>query len=101
MFDRLDGLGTWAVVADPRAWLLILLLAAATFGRSGLFRSRWLDLLKPYRRRPAGARGRPAEAKAPTHPLRDPLFLFLLVVSAAAVSTWIIMTLTATGTRRP
>jgi hypothetical protein len=100
MFDRLDWLRTWALVADPLAWFLILLLAAATLGRSGAFRSRWFDLLKPWKRTPSP--GRPAAPEpGPTHPLRDPWFLFLLGISAAAVASWIVMRMTATGGKRP
>ncbi len=100
MFDRLDWLRTWALVADPRAWFLIVLLAAATLGRSGAFRSRWFDLLKPWKRTDPRGR-RPEPATAPVHPLRDPWFLFLLGISAAAVASWIVMSMTATGKNHP
>ncbi len=100
MFDRLDWLRTWALVTDPRAWFVVLLLAAATLGRSGAFRSRWFDLLKPWKRSPAARR--PTEPEPRTvHPLRDPWFLFLLGVSAAAVASWIVMSMTAAGRNRP
>ncbi len=100
MFDRLDWLRTWALVADPRAWLLILLLAAATVGRSGAFRSRWFDLLKPWKRTQPARRSTEPDP-APVHPLRDPWFLFLLGISAAAVASWIVMSMTATSGKRP
>jgi hypothetical protein len=100
MFDRLDWLRTWALVADPRAWFLILVLAAATLGRSGAFRSRWFSLLKPWKRTQPGRRPT-APDPAPTHPLRDPWFLLLLGISAAAVASWIVMSMTATGRNRP
>jgi hypothetical protein len=100
MFDRLHWLPAWALVADPRAWFLILLLAAATLGRSGAFRSRWFDLLKPWKRTGSERRAT-APATAPTHPLRDPWFLFLLGISAAAVASWIVMSMTAAGRTRP
>lgn len=103
MLDRLGWFPTWAIVADPRVWFVILLLAAATLGRSGAFRSRWFDLLKPWRRRPAA--GRPAPGPTPTparvHPLRDPWFLFLLVITATAVASWIVMRMTVTGRDHP
>jgi hypothetical protein len=93
MFDRLPWLRTWALATDPRVWFVILLLAAATLGRSGVFRSRWFALLKPWRRRPPG---QPPEAgPVAAHPLRDPWFLFLLVISATAVVSWIAMSMTA------
>jgi hypothetical protein len=99
MFHRLTWLRTWALAADPRVWLLILALGWATLGRSGVFRSRWFSLLKPWRRRRPGQPAAPEPA--PTHPLRDPLFLFLLVLSATAVASWIVMSMTATGRDRP
>ncbi len=95
MLDSLAWLRTWALVADPRAWFLILVLAAATLGRSGVFRSRWFDLLKPWRRRPA--QGQPAASTTPSHPLRDPWFLFLTVITATAVASWIVMSMTASA----
>lgn len=95
MFDRLAWLRTWALATDPRVWFLILVLASATLGRSGVFRSRWFALLKPWKRRPTGHPTAPAAP--PSHPLRDPWFLFLLVLSATAVASWIVMSMTATG----
>ena len=95
MFDRLPWLRTWALATDPRVWFLILVLAAATLGRSGVFRSRWFALLKPWKRRPPGSQ--PAPAPSPIHPLRDPWFLFLMVLSATAVASWIVMSMTASG----
>jgi hypothetical protein len=99
MFDRLNWLRTWALAADPRVWFLILLLAAATLGRSGVFRSRWFALLKPWRRRPV-ASGQPATSPS-IHPLRDPWFLFLVAIAATAVASWIVMKVTATGRSHP
>ena len=102
MFDRVSSLATWGLVADPRVWFLIVLLGVATFGRSGFFRSRWFDLFKPWKTR---SRDRDARAMSPEQPrvspLRDPWFLFLLVLSATAVASWIVMSLTASGRNRP
>jgi hypothetical protein len=100
MFDRLPWLRTWALATDPRVWLLILALASATLGRSGVFRSQWFALLKPWKRRPSGG-NRPEPASTPSHPLRDPWFLFLMVLSATAVASWIVMSMTATGRNHP
>jgi hypothetical protein len=102
MFDRVSSLGTWGLVADPRVWLLIVILGIATFGRSGLFRSRWFNLLKPWKTRPPDRTGRNPSPEPPrVSPLRDPWFLFLLVLSATAVASWIVMSLTASGRNRP
>ena len=99
MFDRLGWLRTWALATDPRVWLVILLLAGATLGRSGVFRSRGFAFLKPWRRRPTA---NPATAPTtPTHPLRDPWFVFLAVIAATAVATWIVLKVTATAPTRP
>ena len=100
MFDRLDWPLAWSLVSDPRAWFVILILAATTLGRSGVFRSRWIELLKPWRRRTTAGR-RVDAGPTPTHPLRDPWFLLLLVISTAAVTSWIVMTMTAKGGNRP
>ena len=99
MFDRLGWLRTWALATDPRVWFVILLLAAATLGRTGVFRSRWFALLKPWRSRPAA--NRPPAPPSPVHPLRDPWFVFLAVVAATAVATWIILKVTASGRSHP
>ena len=96
MFDRLDWPLAWSLVSDPQAWFVILILAATTLGRSGVFRSRWIELLKPWRRRTTAGR-RVDAGPTPTHPLRDPWFLLLLVISTAAVTSWIVMTMTAKG----
>lgn len=102
MFDRLPWLRTWALATDPRVWFILAVLAAATLGRSGAFRSPWFDLLKPWRRRPRGSHAtKPGPTRTPTHPLRDPWFLFLLGISATAVASWIIMSMTASATTRP
>jgi hypothetical protein len=102
MFDRVSSLGTWGLVADPRVWLLIVILGIATFGRSGLFRSRWFNLLKPWKTRPRDRDVRePSPAPPRVSPLRDPWFIFLLVLSATAVASWIVMSLTASGRNRP
>lgn len=93
MFDRLPWLRTWALATDPRVWFLILILATATLGRSGVLRSRWFALLKPWKRRPPG---QPSDnGPVAAHPFRDPWFLFLLVISATAVASWIAMSMTA------
>ncbi len=94
-----DLLRTWAIVADPRAWLAILAIGAVVLGRAGLFRSRWFDLLKPWRTRPRSRESAPSQA-VPIHPLRDPLYLFLLVIAAVAVTAWIVMRMTVTANHR-
>ena len=85
---------TWALAADPRVWLSLLILGAAVLGRNGFFRSRWFNLVKPWRNHPTNP-GRPQTP--PTSPLRDRWFLFLLVISAAAVSAWIVMSMTVSS----
>jgi hypothetical protein len=98
MFDLPASLRTWALATDPRVWLLILVLGAATLGRSGVFRSQWFDLLKPWRtRKPDQATRNQAPPEGRTHPLRDPLFLFLLVISSSAVIAWIVMSMIVTA----
>ncbi len=102
MFDLSPLARTWAFVADPRAWLLIVILAAATLGRSGVFRSDWANLLKPWRIRPRDGGSRAQGQRSPRpHPLRDPWFLFLLLISATAVTAWIVMSMTITARPRP
>jgi hypothetical protein len=98
MFDFSASFRTWALATDPRVWLLILVLGVATLGRSGVLRSEWFDLLKPWRtRKPGQATKNKAPAEGRTHPLRDPLFLFLLVVSSSAVIAWIVMSMIVTA----
>jgi hypothetical protein len=88
------SLRTFALAADPRVWLLLLIVASAVLGRSGVFRSRWFNLVKPWRNRPHD----PKRPESPSvSPLRDPLFLFLLVISATAVTAWIVMSMTITS----
>ena len=96
MFDPSALPRTWALATDPRVWLLILALGAATLGRSGVLRSRWFDLLKPWRTRKDAPTSR-AETSSRPHPLRDPMFLFLLIVSASAVTAWIVMSMLVTA----
>ena len=98
MFDLSAMPRTWALATDPRVWLLILVLGAATLGRAGLFRSQWFDLLKPWRTRKADPMSRNSAPNASRpHPLRDPMFLFLLIVSASAVTAWIVMSMIVTA----
>jgi hypothetical protein len=98
MFDRVQSLGTWGLATDPRVWLLIVILGVATFGRSGVFGSRWFNLLKPWKNRPRDRAGRsPSPEPSRVSPLRDPWFIFLLVLSATAVASWIVMSMTAGG----
>jgi hypothetical protein len=98
MFDLPASLRTWALATDPRVWLVILVLGVATLGRSGILPPRWLDILKPWRtRKPGHPTKHQTPAEGRTHPLRDPLFLFLLVVSSSAVIAWIVMSMIVTA----
>ena len=90
-------LRTFALAADPRVWLILLLIGSAVLGRAGFFKSRWFDLVKPWRNRPRDP-NRPESP--PASPLRDPWFLFILVISATAVTAWIVMSMTITSQHR-
>lgn len=92
------------MVTDPRVWLILLLLGGAALGRSGVIPPGFLDLLKPWRTRPRSQPGRTpppsaATARGASSPLRDPLFLLLLVVAAAGTAAWVVMKLTVTAGR--
>ena len=92
------------MVTDPRVWLILLLLGGAALGRSGMIPPGLLDLLKPWRTRPrprSGSAPPPASASARvgSSPLRDPLFLVLLVVAAAGTAAWVVMKMTVSAGR--
>lgn len=98
MLEVASAARTWGLVTDPRVWLVIVAGSLFLLGRAGLLRPSWLDLLKPWRvhSRPSGSV--PQRAGAP-NPLRDPFYIFLLVISVTAVTAWIIMRMTVTANR--
>ncbi len=99
MIEFSTVLRTFALATDPRVWFILLVLGAAVFGRAGFFRSRWFNLIKPWRNRPASQSTAASARPEVKHPLRDPLFIFLLVIATSAVVAWIVMSWTV-GSQR-
>ena len=98
MFDLPVFARTFALAADPRVWFILLILGGAVLGRNGFFRSRWFNLVKPWRNQSTDPKRPPSP---PLSPFRDRWFLFWLVIAATAVTAWIVMSMMVTsGTHR-
>lgn len=78
-------------------WKLVIVaaLGLALYGRLGLPRHPLFRLLQPWSSVPPERRGKPKAE--PVVWYRDRVFIFLVVVSAAAVAAWIVTKMTMIG----
>jgi hypothetical protein len=80
-------------------WKLAIVAGAALvlLNRSGLMRSHWLRLLRPWTTTSVSARSNTAAASK----FSDRAFWFFTIVAAVAVAAWIVTRMTITMSPRP
>ncbi len=79
----------WGLLPGPRELLLVALVVVTLYGRSETARHGFARLVRPWKARPDGAKGRPASSW-----MADRWFVVLAASAAAAVAAWVVTWMT-------